>query len=443
MELTIGVLLGLATLLQPAAANRCHRPADTYALCQRHTLQPTEGCPPNTIYVAQDDQRARFHTIQAAIDSLGNATAPGHILVAPGNYTEQLNVTRQAPLHLIGMSSRPWSGELYSNINVSTSAQNDVQVWWNSANHNAIFTDNVFTGVLTVGPTLNATLTGSGPTGFPVPGDTPFGCADFRAYNIDFRNEFAPYSDGPAHALGVSRANAGFYSCGFYSWQDTVGAFQNIIVRSCVPTSTHWLSLIWSLCTNCSFGQVYIGKVGNAFFYDSIIAGQTDFLYGFGTAYIEQSTLSLRSCGGGITAWKGTNTTFANKYGVYIDRTQLIASNSTIAQQIVGKCALGRPWNSLHRSVFMNSFFDASVKPAGYIPWGASTPNLSNQTFMATWRDYGPGYNRTAEVQSNVTLVLTDAAVEPYRYPADVFSTPDGTFGHVGWMDRSVGRYFK
>lgn len=50
---------------------------------------------------------------------------------------------------------------------------------------------------------------------------------------------------------------------------------------------------------------MYVGKKGNAYFYDNIVGGQTDFLYGFGTAYLESSTLSLRNCGGGITAWKG------------------------------------------------------------------------------------------------------------------------------------------
>ncbi|KAK3941948.1 pectinesterase [Diplogelasinospora grovesii] len=380
-------------------------PAKTYERCQRKTCRPTDGCPPGTIYVSQNDTRAAFTSIQAAIDSLGNSSAPAHILIAPGNYTEQLNVTRSGPLTLIGMSTRPWKGQAYADIDVNATAANDVQVWWNSANHDAIFTDNVFTGVLTVGPTLNATLTGSGPTGFPVPADTPFGCSDFRAYNIDFRNEFAPYSDGPAHAVGVSRANAGFYSCGLYSWQDTL----------------------------------YVGKLGNAYFYDTIIAGQTDFLYGFGTAYIEKSTLSLRSCGGGITAWKGTNTTFDNKYGVYIDKTQLIAANYTIAQKIKGQCALGRPWNAQHRSVFMDSYFDASIKPAGYIQWGSTDPRVNNYTFMATWDDYGPGYNETAERLSNgVTLVLTDEQVAAYRYPVDVFQSPDGSPGNVGWIDQSV-----
>jgi len=186
-----------------------------------------------------------------------------------------------------------------------------------------------------------------------------------------------------------------------------------------------------------NYPQVYSGKLGNAYFYDNIIAGETDFLYGFGTAYFEKSTLSLRNCGGGITAWKGTNTTFDNKYGVYIDRTQVIAANRTIGQTIVGKCPLGRPWNSLHRSVFMDSYFDASVKDAGYIIW-AGSPNFNELTFMATWADFGPGYNEAAERSSGVTLVLDDEDVKPYRYPVDVFMTQDGTPGNVEWIDQSV-----
>lgn len=190
-------------------------PAQTFQQCQKRTADPLHGCPLGTLYVSQTDKSAKFQTIQGAISSLPNDTTSHIILIAPGIYTEQLNVTRQGPLTLLGVSDRPSRGEPYANITYDSVQENDVQIYWNSANHNVSFPDNVYTGVLTVGPNLNATLTGSGPTGFPVPDDTPFGCTDFRAYNIDFRNEFAPYSDGPAHAVGVSRANAGFYSCGF------------------------------------------------------------------------------------------------------------------------------------------------------------------------------------------------------------------------------------
>ncbi|KAF5025837.1 hypothetical protein F66182_2059 [Fusarium sp. NRRL 66182] len=405
MRCFLQVALLAASLLSTTDAASPTGPVDTYKKCQRQTRRPAEGCPKGTLYVAKEDPRADFRSIQDAIDSLGNTTVAGHILIAPGNYTEQLNVTRQGPLHLIGASDLPWKGELYADIDVATPAQNDVQIWWNAANtNNGTFVDNVFSGVLTIGPTLNATFTGAGPAGWPIPAGTPFGCTDFRAYNIDFRNEFAPRSSGPAHAVGVSMANAGFYSCGFYSYQDTV----------------------------------YVGKLGNAFFYDNIIAGQTDFLYGFGTAWVDRSTLSLRNCGGGITAWKGTNTTFENKYGVYIDNSKVMASNTTMAQNLVGKCPLGRPWNSQHRSIFMKSYFDPVVFPSGYIEWNPATPRVDNYTLMAVWNDFGPGYHVEALKASNVTRFLTDAEVRPYRSPSDVFQTPEGKFGNVRWIDRKA-----
>ncbi|KAH8601916.1 pectin methylesterase family protein [Bisporella sp. PMI_857] len=380
-------------------------PSQDYASCQRKTSNPLEGCPPRTIYVSQTDKRAGFQSIQSAIASIPNDTTPYVILIAPGIYTEQLNVTRRAPLTLLGITNRPWLKQAYADINVNSTHQNEVQIYWNSANHNAVFTDNVFTGVLTVGPNLNATLTGSGPTGFAVPEDTPFGCTDFRAYNIDFRNEEYPYSNGPAHALGVSRANAGFYSCGFYSWQDTI----------------------------------YIGKLGNAYFYDTIVAGQTDFLYGFGTLWIEKSTLSLRNCGGGITAWKGTNTTFENKYGVYISNSQVIAANTTIAPKIQDRCSLGRPWNALHRSVFMNTYFDPSILPAGYTIWaGTVDGRLGVNTTMAVYDVYGPGYDAAAEKASNITLIFGDQDAKPYRRPVDVFMKPNGQQPNIAWIDPVV-----
>ncbi|KAI0426928.1 pectin methylesterase family protein [Xylaria sp. FL1042] len=405
MALLRGVLLLTLGFSEATASITRSTPAQTYKLCQKRTTNPLDGCPTGTIYVSPTDESAEFQTIQSAISSLPNDTSSHVILIAPGVYTEQLNVTRQGPLTLLGVSDRPSRRETYADITYDSAHENDVQIYWNSANHDAIFSDNVYTGVLTVGPNLNATLTGSGPTGFPVPDDTPFGCTDFRAYNIDFRNEYAPYSDGPAHAVGVSRANAGFYSCGFYSWQDTV----------------------------------YIGKLGNAYFYDTVVAGQTDFLYGFGTLFIERSTLSLRNCGGGITAWKGTNTTFANKYGVYISNSQLLAANSSIVPIIIDKCSLGRPWNAEQRSLFMNTYFDPSILPAGYTVWaGQPNGNIGVNTTMAVYNVFGPGYDAIAEKASNITKIFGEKEAEPFRRPVDVFMTPEGTQPNTKWIDPSV-----
>ncbi|UKZ78751.1 hypothetical protein TrVFT333_006496 [Trichoderma virens FT-333] len=238
-----------------------------YVDCQIPSPDPLANCPNGTILVsASGSHDAQFNTIQSAIDSLPHDMSHQVILILPGNYGEQLNITRPGPVTLLGQTPHP-----------TIQSQNQVQIHWAAANVNGRYTDNAFTAVLTVAPTLESSLTGSGPTGYPVPPNTPFGCVKFSAYNIDFRNVYAEYAAAQSLAVSISYANAGFYWCGIYSYQDTV----------------------------------YVGKLGNAYFYRNEIAGQVDFLYGFGTGWVQHSNLTLRSCGGGITAWKGSQPNIA------------------------------------------------------------------------------------------------------------------------------------
>ncbi|CAI7616505.1 unnamed protein product [Penicillium glandicola] len=356
----------------------------------RETCQSTgTHCPPGTIIVSATSKKASHTTVQSAIDSLPDDSTPQTILILAGTYTEQVNITRSGPITLLGQTTSP-----------KDATRNQVRITWAGGNKDSTGTiDNVWYSVLVVAPTLEASLTGSGTTGYPVPEDTPFGNKNFRVYNIDFDNTWAEYSNGPAHALSFSRANGGFYYCGFYSYQDTI----------------------------------YIGKLGNAYFYESILAGQTDFLYGFGTAWIQSSAVQLRGCGGGITAWKGTNTTTPNKYGVYIVDSSVRAANSSIAPDIKGLCALGRPWNSQHRSIFARSYEDGSIDPQGYIDWVVSGVSRFEEgvTLMAEYRDYGPGFNKTARLEGGVTSVLGWEGYEPY-------STPQKVFVDTEWVDWGV-----
>lgn len=137
----------------------------------------------------------------------------------------------------------------------------------------------------------------------------------------------------------------------------------------------------------------------------------------------------------------GTNTTFTNKYGVYIHSSNVIAANSSIATNIVGKCPLGRPWNNLHRSIFSETYLDSSILPAGYIIWSATDTRFANVTFEATYDNNGPGNNVTAQQASNVTLVLDAAKYAPYSSPAQVFITPEGEVDNTAWIDKNVYKY--
>lgn len=183
------------------------------ASCQRPTAgtTPPAACPPRTLLVGPS---ARFKTVQSAVHSIPAAdAAPYTILIQPGVYTEHVNVTRAGPLTLLGATSAP-----------GDRARNGVTVLWRAATGTKATGsgDNAFTAALTVAPTVEASLTGTGPTGYGVPAGTPFGNADFRAYNVDFVNDFAPRSAGPSLAVSVSYANAGFYYCRVRSYQDTV-----------------------------------------------------------------------------------------------------------------------------------------------------------------------------------------------------------------------------
>lgn len=121
--------------------------------CQFPTEDPLKGCPEDTLIVGTGQ---KYTTIQSAILSLSNDTMPHHILILPGNYTEQVNVTRPGPVYLLGQTSLP-NDQKYNTVNI---------IWRNATGAGVNSTlDNAYTSTLTVAPTFNSSKTGSGPTG--------------------------------------------------------------------------------------------------------------------------------------------------------------------------------------------------------------------------------------------------------------------------------------
>ena len=209
----MAIFFGLkATVLSLILASVSSTSAYSRAACQAPTRNPLNGCPRGTLLVGP---LAKFKSVQQAVLSLGNTTTPATILIQSGNYTEQVNVTRQGPLTLLGQTNCP-----------NDATENTVNIIWHNATAGVTgYTfDNAYTSTLTIAPTFNSSTTGSGPSGNPVPAGTPFGNTNFRTYNLNFINDFLPYSAGPALALSMSYANAGFYYTSFLSYQDTVGS---------------------------------------------------------------------------------------------------------------------------------------------------------------------------------------------------------------------------
>jgi hypothetical protein len=184
--------------------------------CQKPGNIALKGCPKNTLLVGP---HGVHKSIQHAVLSIPHNDDPYTIVIEPGNYTEQVNITRQSPLTLLGMTASP-----------NDKTKNLVNIIWHNATGAGIATfDNAYTSTLTVAPTLNASFTGIGPTGWPIPEGTPFGNRDFRTYNLNFINDYLPWAAGPSLALSLSYANGAFYYSRFLSYQDTVSDKPSLI----------------------------------------------------------------------------------------------------------------------------------------------------------------------------------------------------------------------
>ncbi|EJF60997.1 pectin lyase-like protein [Dichomitus squalens LYAD-421 SS1] len=332
-------------------------------------LSPLTGCSPGTIFVSQTDPRARFTSVQAALLSLPE-TGSATILIGAGEYHETVNVTRTGPVTLLGELDRSTAFDPAGNA----STRNLVHIWNNQFVQTGM--DDAQSAVLLVAPSFNASLIGAGPTGAPL--QPLFGNVDFKAYNIDFENRAANFSISQALVTDISYANASFYGCVLASYQDT-----------------------W-----------YTGRNASTYVIDSIIYGQTDYLFGFGTAWFENVTLANRACGGGISAWKGTNLTGApgNRYGAYISNSRIIRSPDANATTVTaGKCFLGRPWNDLATTVYLRTFMDDSIAPAGWTPFDSARPVIMNTTFYAEFDSFGPGGNTSARIPLEHILTKEEA----------------------------------
>nr|XP_018261327.1 uncharacterized protein I303_05764 [Kwoniella dejecticola CBS 10117]OBR83485.1 hypothetical protein I303_05764 [Kwoniella dejecticola CBS 10117] len=378
------------TLLLAAVASTLPVLGNTYGDCQRPKAQGTQlqGCPNGTLYVSQTDPQAEYGTIQDAVESLADDDSTQYILVGSGNYHEVVNVTRKGPLTIMGMTSSPSDYTANTVFLFNSSYINQTSQTASQDNADAV--------VLTVSPSRNASLVGAGPTGAPL--QPLFGNSDFRMYNVDIANRAYTAGDtGPSAALFVSYANASFYECTFSSYQDTL----------------------------------YVGRNGSAVFVGGEVVGTTDFIYGFGTAYFENTTLSSRNTGGGLVAWKGSEEFYGpDTFGAYFNNSRVVkAADANATLDLTGTRALGRPWNNQSRVVFMNTYMSDIVLPQGFIEWSASDPRVfPNVTHFIESGSYGPGWNPSARNYSVESVISPEQAQSQYSVSA-VFG------GFPTWVD--------
>ncbi|CCG84128.1 protein of unknown function [Taphrina deformans PYCC 5710] len=176
--------------------------------------------------------------------------------------------------------------------------------------------------------------------------------ADYlRMYNIDLTNVYGKTRDYASLGFAIGhRGYAGFYGCSILGNQDTLD----------------------------------LNSQTNVFIYNSIVSGSIDFIWGSGSGYFLNSTIVPNTAKGAITAHKRLSGNAPG--GLVFDKCQVRAEPGVPAASVF----LGRPYSQFARVLFIASYLDASIDPAGWTIWSPSSPQTQHVLF-GEYQNYGPG----------------------------------------------------
>ena len=194
----------------------------------------------------------------------------------------------------------------------------------------------------------------------------------FYAYNVNFRNTAGTTQDIASLGFAVQSSKfAALYACQIYGNQDTLSVS------------------------------------GTLFTFKTYIEGNVDFIYGSGSAYFLDSTISPNEDGISITADKRLTNTTAG--GFVFDQCNLKPAPGTGPFKNIG---LGRPWNSNARVAFVGCYFDAMIAPSGWNQWSKSSPQTDGVLF-GEYHNSGPGSNACS--RAAFSKQLSDADVVQFQ----------------------------
>ena len=121
------------------------------------------------------------------------------------------------------------------------------------------------------------------------------------------------------------------------------------------------------------------------YFYDSLIAGNVDFIFGDSKAVFDHC--ELRS-----TAHKGGFITAQSKHYPEQDSGYVIWNSKLTADPgVEGTVYLGRPWRPYARVVYINTEMGAHIDPAGFREWHPGETHSLETVFYAESGSTGPG----------------------------------------------------
>lgn len=193
----------------------------------------------------------------------------------------------------------------------------------------------------------------------------------FIASGITFRNTAGP-ENHQAVALRSGADLSVFYRCGFEGYQDTL----------------------------------YVHSQ-RQFYKECYVYGTVDFIFGNAAVVLQNCMIYVRRPMSGqkntVTAQGRTDPN--QNTGISIHNSRVMAAADL--QPVVGsfKSYLGRPWKEYSRTVFMQTFLDTLVDPAGWLAWDGDF--ALKTLYYGEYKNIGPASSTSGRVKWPGFKVIT------------------------------------
>lgn len=184
----------------------------------------------------------------------------------------------------------------------------------------------------------------------------------FIAQDITFRNT-AGASNHQAVALRSGSDLSVFYRCSFEGFQDTL----------------------------------YVHSE-RQFYRECDIYGTVDFIFGNAAVVLQNCNIYARYPPNKTNTITAQGRTDPNQNtGISIHNCRVTAASDLKSSQSSVKTYLGRPWKEYSRTVFMKTYLDSLINPAGWLAWSG---NFALKTlYYAEYANTGPGSSTANRVQ--------------------------------------------
>jgi pectinesterase len=146
------------------------------------------------------------------------------------------------------------------------------------------------------------------------------------------------------------------------------------------------------------------------FYRECDIYGTVDFIFGNAAVVFQNCNIYARSPPNKTITITAQGRTDPNQNtGISIHNCRVTAASDLKPVQGSVKTYLGRPWKQYSRTVFMKTFLDSLINPAGWSPWSG---NFALDTlYYGEYMNTGPGSSTANRVNWKGYRVITSSAV--------------------------------